>query len=266
MIFQPFSFVFSFDQDAQRFITAAGITNQTQQYAVNNLVVSLKANALWDKMLAIYPFVGGTADTHKYNLKNPQDTDAAFRLTYSGGITHSSTGMLPNGTNGYADTYFTPSTSLTVNSTHLSIYIGTNNVQTSGDPVIMGAFISATQSFVIVSAANYITRNLGDTISASQATRAGYIISTKTSSTVTDIYKNGTLGATGNSGGTLPTNKVYFGTMAGFTPPTPNTPYANGWDNNEFRFATMGNSLNSTDATNLTNIVQAFQTALGRQV
>ena len=95
-----------FDADAQAFITAAAITDVTQQNAINTLVVDLKGYNIWTKMKALYPFVGGTASTHKFNLKNPLDTDAAFRLTFSGGWTHSSTGALPNGTNAYADTKF----------------------------------------------------------------------------------------------------------------------------------------------------------------
>jgi hypothetical protein len=65
----------------------------------------MKGYGIWTKMKAIYPFVGGTATTHKYNLKNPADTNAAFRLVFNGGWTHSSTGALPNGTNAYANTF-----------------------------------------------------------------------------------------------------------------------------------------------------------------
>ena len=93
------------DPDAQAFINAAGITGTTQQSAINTLVVSLKANNIWTKFDAIYPMVGGTATTHKFNLKNPADTNAAYRLSFVGGWTHSSTGALPNGTNAYADTF-----------------------------------------------------------------------------------------------------------------------------------------------------------------
>ena len=108
------SFVFnSFDTDAQAFITAAGITNSTQQNAINSLVISLKGFNIWTKMKAVYPFIGGTATTHKWNLKDPQDTNAAFRLVFSGGWTHSGTGALPNGTNAYANTFFNLSTNFT---------------------------------------------------------------------------------------------------------------------------------------------------------
>jgi hypothetical protein len=103
----------TFDPDAQLFITNATITDTTQQTAVNTLVIALKAYGIWTKIKAIYPFVGGTAETHKFNLKNPLDTNESFRLTFSGGWIHSSTGAKPNGTNGYAETYFNISSGFT---------------------------------------------------------------------------------------------------------------------------------------------------------
>ena len=98
-----------FDADAQAFITAAAITDVTQQNAINTLVVDLKGYSIWTKMKALYPFVGGTATTHKFNLKNPLDTNAAFRASFVGGITHSSTGVKGNGINAYFDTWIIPS-------------------------------------------------------------------------------------------------------------------------------------------------------------
>jgi len=102
-----------FDADAQAFITAAGITDNTQKTAINTLVLDLKGYLIWTKFKAIYPFVGGTASTHKWNLKDPRDLDAAYRLVFNGGWTHSNSGALPNGTNGYADTKFNISTGFT---------------------------------------------------------------------------------------------------------------------------------------------------------
>ncbi len=38
--------------------------------AINELVKDLKSNNLWDKMKAIYPFVGGgTVSSRRFNLK-----------------------------------------------------------------------------------------------------------------------------------------------------------------------------------------------------
>jgi hypothetical protein len=109
----------AYDPDAQAFITAAAITDVTQQGAINTLVLALKGYSIWTKFKAIYPIVGGTASQHKYNLKDPRDLDAAFRLVFNGGWTHSSTGAQPNGVNGYADTKFTPSAVQLLNSNGL---------------------------------------------------------------------------------------------------------------------------------------------------
>ena len=108
------------DSDASAFITAAGLTDATQKSAINILVKDMKSSGLWSKMKAVYPMVGGTATSMKFNLKDPRDLDAAFRLTWSGGWTYSATGATPNGTNAYADTKLVPSTSLSTSSAHFS--------------------------------------------------------------------------------------------------------------------------------------------------
>jgi hypothetical protein len=95
----------SFDTNAQAFITAANITDATQQTAINDLVIGLKADGLWTGITAIYPFVGGTASTHKWNLKDPRDLDVAYRLSFNGGWTHNSNGITGNGINTYAETF-----------------------------------------------------------------------------------------------------------------------------------------------------------------
>jgi len=127
MIINPYSFGVAYDPDAQAFFTASGLTGATNLNAVNQLVLDLKAASIWTKMKAIYPFVGGTAALHKWNLKDPQDTNAAFRLVFSGGWTHSSTGALPNGTNGYADTFLNANTALQQFSHHHAFYHNTDN-------------------------------------------------------------------------------------------------------------------------------------------
>jgi hypothetical protein len=94
------------DPNVLAFLTATGITDTTITDALNLFVVSLKANNLWSKFNAIYPFVGGSATTHKFNLVDPQDTDAAHRITFVGGLTHDADGVKGNGSNGYMNTNF----------------------------------------------------------------------------------------------------------------------------------------------------------------
>ena len=121
------------DPDASAFINAAGITDPTITTAVDTLVTDLKGYGIWTKLKAIYPFVGGTATTHKFNLKDPRDLDAAFRLLFSGGWTHSANGIQSNGTNTFANTFYVPNTECDSQNNSVSIYIRNNVNQAAYD-------------------------------------------------------------------------------------------------------------------------------------
>jgi len=93
-----------FDPDAAAFFAAAGITNETQKEAVNQLVLDLKAASIWTKMVALYPFVGGAATPHSYNLANP----ALYQITWNGAVTHDANGVTGDGLTGYGDCLVSP--------------------------------------------------------------------------------------------------------------------------------------------------------------
>ena len=250
-----------FDPDAQAFITAASITDPTQQAAINTLVVDLKGYSIWTKINALYPFVGGTASTHKFNLKDPRDLDAAFRLVFSGGWTHSSTGALPNGTNGYADTKFTPSSNQILDSNGLGCYI-TQNSSLSGDPVIMGTFSSNQSSLLQVTSTSLNCRLNGGNSLTTIIGGAGSFDIQKTASITTKQYKNAVLLKTFNSGGSLPSFNIFLGTMS----VNNTTPYATGYVNSQFRFVYLSDGLSDTEISNLRTAVQALQTTLSRNI
>jgi hypothetical protein len=231
------------------------------------LVISLKTANIWTKMKALYPFVGGTASQHKFNLKDPRDLDAAYRLAFNGGWTHSSTGAKPNGTNGFAYTYLVPSVVQSVNSNGMGMYLGTLNTSSSSDPVHMGVFNNITQaSTLLINKANtnVISRLNGSAINSSTITGTGLFSSQKTNSTTTTIYKGSTSIGSGNSGGTLPIVQLALGNIS--ADPSTFFIYGNGWTNSEFRLSYMSDGLDSTDMDNLYTAVQTFQTTLGRQV
>jgi hypothetical protein len=249
------------DPDAQAFITAAAITDPTQQAAINTLVVDLKGYSIWTKMKALYPFVGGTASSHKFNLVNPLDTNAAFRLVFNGGWTHSNTGATPNGTNGFANTYFAPNTGI-LNSNSIGYYIRTVNSSGAIDPVNMGGFDSSSSASTLLNSASTVSGRLnGTVISGSITGGTGLISISKTSSTVTNVYKNGTSVGIGNSGGTLASSVIYLGTtnILGVT-------YGSGYVNSQFALVYISDGLSGVEMANLYTAVQAFQTTLGRNV
>ena len=258
------------DTDAQAFLNAAVITDQTQANAVNTLVTSLKSANIWNKMKAIYPFVGGTAASHKFNLKDPRDVDAAYRLVFAGGWTHSATGALPNGTNGYADTKLNTSFNLSVNNTHTSIYC-TNNITSLSSYPSFGANSNSSSSFYtsLKSSSNLYYQFIGSEGSLSYGTSytntdtRGFFLASRTNSTSLKSYKNDVFKnvTTLANTGTLPgVNYMYgvVGKSGGFDGAT--------FNNYLHSFASIGDGLTDVEATAFYNAVQAYQTTLGRQV
>lgn len=253
-----------FDSDAQAFIDATGITDDIQKRSIEDLVVKAKAHGWWTLCDAIYPFVGGTATTHKYNLKDPQDTDGAFRLTFTGTWTHSSTGADPDGSTAYADTHLNTSTVLTQEDTHISYY---SREDTSSTGVDMGINDSNnSHTFILLCSYNgtsfitdqYIVSTAR--INTANSDSRGFHLSSRISTTDFQAYKNSTSLATlSTSGGNTPPFNMYIGAWN-------NTGTAGEFGNRECAFATIGAGISSTIAAAMYTDIQDFQTALGRQV
>jgi hypothetical protein len=253
----------SLDPDAQAFLTATGITDLTITNAINTLVVDLKGYSLWAKMKALYPFVGGTATTHKFNLKNPLDTDAAFRLSFSGGVTHDANGITGNGSNGGANTFINPSTHLTVASSHVSYY-SRSNIQNGSlvfdEGLYVGSNTAYTLSFIRNTSNAAWSAFWGDanlttgTITDSR----GLFVGTRQDSTNSKMFFNNSL--KGNNTAALSTTRpngvisLLHATGLG------------GYSARNLAFYSRGDGLTDTDVANLTTAVQAFQTALSRNV
>jgi hypothetical protein len=249
----------SLDPDAVAFLTAAAITDPTITGAINTLVVDLKGYGIWTKMKALYPFVGGTASTHKFNLVNPLDTNAAFRLVFFGGVTHNSNGITGNAINTYGNTFFIPNSHLIASSQHISIYCKTNIAGTFRD---FGVSTSGLNTLALtlrwVDNNLYFNNGAGFANTINNDSRGFYISNKITSGTVI-AYKNGVNVASAVSSDALATQSCYImawnaaGAVQGGTP-------------RNYAFGSIGDGLTSTESANFYTAVQAFQTTLGRQV
>lgn len=257
-----------YDADALAFFNASGITDATQKTAVNTLVLGLKSASLWTGMKAIYPFVGGSASTHKWNLKDPRDLDAAFRLTFSGGITHSSNGITPNGVNGYCETYLSGS-DLINNNTSWSIYSRTDATDDNLD--IGGANGAGSGLYCFTKR----TFGNGGMISfqyetprieyPSMPSSTGHIGASRTSSTSHKAYRNGSLLATQTTANgfdiTTMATKI---TLSAYRASLGATPIL--YSTRNLAFAHIGIGLSDAEFSTLNTLVLAFQTALSRNV
>jgi len=238
--------------------------------AVNNMVQALVANGIFSKMNALYPIIGGTAAAHKFNLIDPRDANAAYRLSFlGGGWTHSANGATPNGTTSYADTFLNPNSDLTLSSNHLSYYSRTaSNISIVYDCGSAGNAGAATNMFSL-----YMRRTFDNTSGFdsgnSTPSRAftntipsssGFFIGSKTSNSDRRLFYNGVLRATNTAFDTttLSTRTVYIGAINSGLPIY--------YGNRQCAFFSIGSGLTEVEAKTLSTIVQAFQTKLGRQV
>ena len=254
----------AYDADAQAFITATGISG-TNASAINTLVIDLKAASIWTKMKAIYPMVGGTATTHKFNLVNAQDTDAAFRLSFVGGGTHSANGYLPNGVNSYANTFLTPTTSLTNNNTHLSFYSRTNSAGLyfdMGCGQIGGQYLDLALN---ISGSIYSDQYNNSTgrITTANANTQGFYISSRTLSNVFKLFKNSAQIGTTNTGASTGFASLSGSLVLSALRETASIVY---FSNRQCAFASIGDGLTDAESLALYNAVNAFQVSLARNV
>jgi hypothetical protein len=255
-----------FDSDAQayfdRVTTAGGTLTTTEKNAVNQLVLDLKANSLWTPMKAIYPMVGASAAACAQNLKS-----SSFTGTFTSGWTFASTGATPNGTSAYMNIGLNPSMVLTNNNYHLSHYSLTQ--KTTGTEV---DFAAISPSPVMISLAQYyqgVGKGFvaGDYIVSAIAVLGatntrGFQVNTRSSQTSAKMFLNNS-----QVGSTLTLSN---------TNPLPNANMSLGSNNNggsyyeysskQCAFASIGDGLTDTQASNFYTAVQAFNQTLDRQV
>jgi hypothetical protein len=262
-------------------LTSLTDTSALIPVADNSLVSVIGQNAfIWGtqietgSILTTYqPMLGSVqayiASQFKYNLVNPVDSDAAFRLVFNGGWTHSSTGATPNGTNGFADTKLVPNTQLSAHSIHLSYYSRTQNI-TQQDSQIGSSNTGYSNQYTIdlyyaggVNAKVFVAGSYpGNSISNPNTDTLGYMIATRTANNVAKMFMDGSqIGSTLTTTytGGFSTSSIYIGAQN-------NGGTAIEFGSKQSAFASIGDGLTDTDAANLYTRVQAYQTALARQI
>jgi len=246
----------------QAFLIATGITDATITSAINTLYADLVTYGIWNKMKAIYPIVGGTAVTHKFNLKDPRDLDVAFRLSFNGGWVHSANGAQPNGVNSYANTFFNQLSDGQQNSAHISYYSRTTS---NGTEIEIGSTTSNfTNGSLIEIRTAGITYFKVNTISSyltyTDLDAKGLYVANRTASNLTNAWKNGTKESQATTASNTPANNnLYLGAVN-------NSNIPQFFTTKQCAFASIGDGLTDTEAANYYTAVQAFQTTLGRQV
>lgn len=264
-IINPYIFVTGgggVDADAADYIArveAAGRTlTPTEEGYINTYFTGLKSAGVWTKIVDRGLLVWGVAAANAEKFKGGTD------VSWNGTITHASTGVTSNGTTGYGNLNVNLSTSLTLNSSSISLYCRTNSASASFTD--MGAASSTTSRIIIflktvstlLADHNSSTAGSGR-FSATNSDSRGYYCNTRISSTDMRVYRNGTQLSTTNitaNNGTLPNLNAYLmaynnaGSAANFT-------------TREYALWSIESGLTGTEISNDNTLTEAFMDALG---
>jgi hypothetical protein len=202
------------------------------------------------------------AAAYKYNLKDPQDTDAAFRLKIFGTWTFTPTGAKPNGTNAYMDTNFNQSSNLTPSNNHISLYSRTDINSVVVDCGITNNVTHSFTQLLLRSGGTATFENGSQKITPTTATSLGLYTGSALTAGI-NLYKNGTsISSTAVAQTrTMFNNNIYLAATNDST--SNNALY---FSSRQFAFASIGDGLNDAEAAALYTIVQQFQTSMARQV
>ena len=264
--FTPISGGGGFDPDAQAFFdrvtTAGGTLTTTEKNATNQLVLDMKSAGIWSSMKAVYPMVGASAAACAQNLKS-----SSFTGTFTSGWTFASTGVTPNGTSAYMNTNFVPSTNgLTYDNNHISFYSRTSAQSGAIQFYDMGSgnlcgtdnlslFIRRNTDLAGYDSGDFTTNRATFTNTNGQGFYCGTAITTSSK-----YFKNGTSQVTKSlSVKSISSVNIYIGA---FNEDNATIYYSP----KQCAFASIGDGLTDTQASNFYTAVQAFQTTLSRNV
>jgi hypothetical protein len=247
----------TYDTAATVFFNSAQITDTTVKRAINTFVVQLKTDSLWNKFLAIYPMVGGTASSTKWNLKDPRDVNAAFRISWNGAPACKNTGVTCLTLNDWGDTHLVD-TLLSYNNASMSFYSETANQIAGYDMGCSNGIypynIIAIYEDFNKDIANTLFNAYGSAQYQPSKTTGLFITSSKDGKVVR--YDNGVSVADYGS-----PHEAYTHTAITIGRVTDD----DNMGQRECALATIGQGLTASQSQTFYNIVQTFQTTLGRQ-
>jgi hypothetical protein len=262
----------AYDADAQAFFDQIELVevislSTTIKDAVNTLVVDSKSAGIWSKCIAIYPLVGGDPDSHKYNLIDTTQ----FTLTWDDGGSgnHTAAGVQSAGAE-YGLSGIIPSTHLTKGSFHHGVYVDDFGA-VNGGVWEMGSY-SFPNMCALATASNSFGINAGfvsgvwhydvGRLNVANGGGGGLALASRESVTSHKGYLNGSLVDTETAdvtSQTLNSYEIYLGALN-------NVGAASGITSKSMRYFTIGTGLTPTECSDYTTIIQAFQTALSRDV
>jgi hypothetical protein len=150
---------YTIDENLYQFLQTTGITDTVTTNALSTFISGLKSNGLWNKMVAIYPFVSNTTASLTTNLKEP----GLYRLGLTGSFSASSAGLTPSSSTAFIDTIPGNTAYASVNSQSAHLTLLSYDLPT-GNGFLAGNSARAVGGDLIVSSGSrmyHVYRNVG---------------------------------------------------------------------------------------------------------
>jgi len=201
-------------------LVTIGKTYAEVKEAVCTMITSMKADSVYNigGSDAFYIPIGNTSTQRKYNFYNPLDTDAAFRLSFNGGISFTNFAIKGNAINGWTDTFWIPNTNASSGS--IAFGIDSEDDIVTGAAQVHGIFQTTGVKFMqlnlgATTGSNFIADGAGNAITYT-GTRKGLFFSRRNSSTFNQSYREATsLGSDASSPYTMNTISFYLNARNG---------------------------------------------------
>jgi hypothetical protein len=249
---------FVFDSDAMayfgRVTDAGGTLSNTEKTAVNQLVLDMKDDGIWNSIKAIYPFVGASAAACAQNLKS-----SGFTGTFTSGWIFAGTGVKGNGSSTGFRFGFNNNNFDDYNSQHIMKYTvqGVDGDSWDTGNISVSSTLNSRMNTVGTDTAYQLAST---TLFSNTSSASGFYLISRNSTTL-DFYNNSTKVVARANSIMANTNNLDFVMGNQFNDLRP----GNGSDS-EFRLYSIGAKLSDTEASNFYTAVQSFQTTLSRQV
>lgn len=167
-------------------LSAIGKTYTEVKAYTCEFITTIKAAGITGTNGAMYLPIGNTADQRKWNFWNPVDSDAAFRLTYSGGISFTNFAIVGNGVNGFTNTHWTPS----ANGTNAAMAFAIDSADNiTGVYQIMGVIQGLERMFVTLGSGTITIATFAQT--SFTGSRKGLFISRRDAVNFNQSYRDG---------------------------------------------------------------------------
>ena len=243
-------------------LAEGGYLDASMSAATIQLFTDLNSDNSFSNLDVFYPFMGSNINAFKVNGKNP----GTHNLTYSGGIAINPSGITGNDINGFADTNYNENNHAQVNNLHIGVYCRTNFDESGFD---MGAVSTGVGNDSKTLLGLRDTNNVYGSVEISNITgvpaiyantdSTGHYIISRTGSTSTTLFKNGSSVATD---ATVSTGEK--GTRNYYILARNNAGTADLFTKRQLTFVHLGKGLTTTEASNLSTHINTFLTSLNR--